>query len=141
VSSVSRPPSPREVYVRAVEAFNRGSEEYLDAYAEDAVLHSDYSPFESTREGARSFYRELWSAFPDGKLTLHETVEEGDLFAARYSYEGTHLGDFLGFRATRRRVEITKALMLMRFSDGQIVEYWGIQGDDLATQLRDPEPG
>jgi predicted ester cyclase len=141
VSSASRSPSPRELYLRAVEAFNRRSEEYLDAYSEDAVLHSDYSPFESTREGARKFYRELWSAFPDGKLTLHETVEEGNLFAARYSYEGTHVNDFLGFRATRRRVEITKALMLMRFSRGLIVEYWGLQGDDLAMQLRDPAPG
>lgn len=105
------------------------------------MLHSNYSPFESAREGARSFYRELWSAFPDGKLTLHETVEEGNLFAARYSYEGTYLGDFLGFRATRRRVQITKALMLMRFRRGLIVEYRGLQGDDLAMQLCEPEPG
>jgi len=63
----------------ALEAFNDPNrrQEYLDIYAPDVILHG-YPRGLAGLEGARSFYSQLWRAFPDARLTVdgviaHET--------------------------------------------------------------------
>jgi predicted ester cyclase len=40
-------------------------------------------------------------AFPDLRIAVEGTVAEGDEVVVRWSATGTHLGDGLGFPATR----------------------------------------
>ena len=48
----------------------------------------------------------MYSAFSDGRHTLHETFDVGDRVFVRGSFSGTHTGDFMG-PATGKPVTIT----------------------------------
>src|ERR1700722_13223774 len=82
---------------QAVAAFNdpTNRERYLDLYAPDVVLHGYPRGIEGL-EGARSFYSQLWAAFPDARLSVEETVASGDRLAARYTLSGIQAQDFYG---------------------------------------------
>jgi len=85
------------------------------------------------RESLKAYFRGLRSAFPDLKLTVLEMVAEGDRVAVLNSIMGTHQGDFLGMKATGRRVD-AMAFQLYRVESGQLAEHWEVA--DLATLMR-----
>jgi predicted ester cyclase len=68
--------------------------------------------------------RTVRSAFPDFKGTIGELIAEGDLVAARVTWQGTHHGTFFGVEPTGRTVSI-QAMHFMRMVDGRTVEWWG----------------
>ena len=63
------------------------------------------------------------AGFPDLRLTVEESVGEGDLVAQMIHFEGTHTGDFQGLPPTHRKVTFS-GLELNRFVDGRVVEHW-----------------
>ena len=65
------------------------------------------------------------SGFPDIQWSLEDTVVEDDKLAARFTMRGTHNGTFFGVPATGKPIEV-KAMNFYRFSDGQIVEEYGM---------------
>lgn len=120
---------------RAIEQFNAHDlDAYMELYADDVELHG-YPPGVEGKEGARSFYAQFHTAFPDTHLQLFETLEDGDLVATRYVVGGTHEREIMGVPPTGRRVEVG-GMTIMRFRDGKIVDRW--QAMDmlgLLTQL------
>jgi predicted ester cyclase len=108
----------------AVEAFNDSSrrDDYLKLYAPDVVLHG-YPRGLAGLEGARSFYSQLWAAFPDARLTVESVIEHEDQLAARYTLSGAHAEDFYGVAATRAET-IFEGVAWLRFKDGLAVEVW-----------------
>jgi predicted ester cyclase len=75
------------------------------------------------------------NAFPDVRITVDQSVSEGDLVAVRWSGTGTHKGDGLGLPATNRPAQFT-GMTFVRVQNGKLVEGWNIF-DQLAmfTQL------
>ena len=71
----------------------------------------------------KQFARDLRTAFPDIRITIHETLAQGDKVAARWSAKMTHSGPFLGFAATGRKVEVT-GTSIQRVVGGKIAEGW-----------------
>jgi steroid delta-isomerase-like uncharacterized protein len=71
----------------------------------------------------KEFVVKLRGAFPDMRITVNETVEEGDMIAARWTATMTHLGDQLGIAATGNRVGVT-GMSMARLRDGVMVEGW-----------------
>jgi len=63
-------------------------------------------------------------AFPDAKLTIDYQVESGNDVITRYSVNGTHTGDYLGFSPTNKKVSYT-AVFIHRVQNKKIVERWG----------------
>jgi hypothetical protein len=61
--------------------------------------------------------------FPDLRLTVEDSVGEGDLVAQRVHFEDTHTGRFQGLPPTDKRVSFS-GLELNRFADGKVVEHW-----------------
>jgi len=57
--------------------------------------------------GAASFYRELLTAFPDVDFALTDIVIGPQGVCEEATVTGTHVGDWLGFVATGRRIEET----------------------------------
>jgi predicted ester cyclase len=71
----------------------------------------------------KQFARDLRTAFPDIRITIHETLAQGDKVVARWSAKMTHSGSFLGFAPTGREAQIT-GTSIQRIVDGKIAEGW-----------------
>ena len=69
------------------------------------------------------FIRRMRAAFPDLHYTVGDVIAGGDKVVARYQFDGTHLGDALGFPPTGKKVAYT-GILIQRFVDGKIVEQW-----------------
>lgn len=67
--------------------------------------------------------------YPDMELTIHDTIEEGNKVALRWTMTGTHQGSTGDREPTGKRVEMP-AIGINRFEDGQLVESW-TQSDTL----------
>ena len=93
-------------------------------FAVDAV-DRDPSPGQGPgREGFRSFFHTLTTAFPDAHLEPQTMVADDTSVAFAYTLTGTHKGDFQGVAPTGKRIEV-RGLQIGRFENGQIIERWG----------------
>jgi predicted ester cyclase len=122
--------------MKAVAFFNRAADHsaYFDLYAPGATIHGIPPGGSSNLSEAKEFYRQLWLAFPDGRLEILDAFGEVDRIAARYTYGGTHEGDFMGTAATGKAVEWT-GITILRFTEGRCVERWN-EGDYLGLMQR-----
>ena len=108
------------------EVWNKGRAEAIDEmFAEDGVAHGlgDQGAKLIGPAGFKPFFETFRGAFPNIKVTIEDTVSEGDKVAARWVGRMTHQGDHLGFAATGRQAEIT-GMSIVRIRDGKIVEGW-----------------
>ena len=87
------------------------------------------------REGFRSFFRTLTTAFPDAHLEPQTMVADDDSVAFAYTLTGTHQGDFNGVAPTGKRIEV-RGVQIGRFENGKIAERWGSTDElGILTQL------
>jgi predicted ester cyclase len=102
--------------------FDAGDARTVDATcAADCVEHQDgFTDVESVKRGI-GFLHLLASDF---HITIEDIVAAGDRVWARLRAQGTHTGAVLG-GPTGRTFDIT-VIDICRFSDGMIVEHWGV---------------
>jgi len=84
--------------------------------------------------GFRQFYGTLRNAFPDLRYTLEDLIAEGDRVVARWRWDATHKGTFLGIPATGQSAPVT-GMAIYRLSEGKIVERW-VELDRLGLAQR-----
>ena len=111
---------------RWIDVFNaRDNAAEADVRAPDYVAHAPASlePSSLTSEAWTRFLGGFVEGFPDLRLTVEDSVGEGDLVAQRVHFEGTHTGRFQGLPPTDKRVCFS-GLELNRFADGKVVEHW-----------------
>ena len=68
-------------------------------------------------------------AFPDFKHELNSIIAEGDRAVLRVTLTGTHKGEYMGIPPTGNKINYT-GMLEGRFSEGKLVELWGV-GDML----------
>lgn len=100
----------------------------LDTLGE--LLTDDYHDHDPNNEqdvrgvdGARqeiSMYRE---AFPNFRFTMEDQQAEGDKVVTRWTWRGTHSGEFMGAAPTGKKVSMT-GITIHRLRDGKIQEGW-----------------
>lgn len=111
---------------RALDDWNRGNlEGHLELYDPNIVLHGYPPDLPPGVEGARVFYRGLWSAFPNPRLTFEDVITEGAQVAIRFNLRATHKGDFMGIQPTGKDVTVP-GITILRFAGGRCVERWNI---------------
>jgi len=93
-------------------------------FAVDAVDHDPAPGQGPGREGFRTFFRTLLTAFPDARVEPVILVADDEHVAIAYTLTGHHKGEFQGVAPTGMRIEV-RGLQIGRFRDGQIVERWG----------------
>lgn len=128
---------------QAAEHLNAGD---IDAFVEtlfavDAVDHDPAPGQGPGREGFRTFFRTLATAFPDAQIEPATLVADDEHVCIAYTLSGTHQGDFLGVPATGKAIQ-ARGLQVGRFRDGMIVERWG-STDELGIMQQigaAPEP-
>jgi steroid delta-isomerase-like uncharacterized protein len=105
------------------EILNKG-----DTAAIDALLTPDFVFYIATipggvrgRDAYKDFLHNLRNAFPDGVFTPVEQIVEGNKAAVRWTFEGTHRGEFLGVAPTGRIIT-DQGIDIFQLVDGQIAE-------------------
>jgi steroid delta-isomerase-like uncharacterized protein len=89
--------------------------------------------------GVRSRLAAVRDAFPDLQLAVDAVREQGDRVEVDWTITGTHLGLFLGYPPTGRRITVT-GHSSFRLRGGKLVERHGrLSRLDLIRQLRPAE--
>jgi steroid delta-isomerase-like uncharacterized protein len=111
---------------KAAQHLNAGEiDTFVDTlFAENCVDHDPAAGQGPGREGFRTFFRTLTTAFPDAQVKPATLVADDEHVAIAYTLTGTHRGDFHGVAATGKPIE-ARGLQIGRFRDGRIVERWG----------------
>lgn len=65
----------------------------------------------------------LFSAFPDNKMTLDDMIVEEDKAAIRFTFTGTHKGEYMGIPPTNKKVT-GSIIEIHRTAGGKLVEIW-----------------
>jgi predicted ester cyclase len=116
---------------RLAEAFVRMLNEH-DPDLVDTFVASNYRNHnvfvDDGRDANRQFWAGFFAALPDLTATTEDLVVSGDRVVGRFVYRGTHRGEFMGIRASGRRVEM-RSIDIWRVEDGMFVEHW----DELNT--------
>jgi steroid delta-isomerase-like uncharacterized protein len=96
----------------------------VESFAVDAVDHDPAPGQGPGREGFRSFFQTLVTAFPDAHIEPAHMVADDEHVSIAYTLSGTHEGDFQGVAPTGKRIE-ARGVQIGRFENGKIVERWG----------------
>lgn len=107
------------------EAVNSGNLEALRDLVTPGVVDHDPAPRQGPgAQGFIDFFKQFRAAFPDLSISLEHMVADDDCIALAYTVTGTHKGDFLGIRATGRKIK-GRGVQVARFEDGKMAERWG----------------
>ncbi|EFE67614.1 MULTISPECIES: ester cyclase [Streptomyces] len=93
--------------------------------------------------GLDHFRREMdvWRGGFDFSFRIEDQIAQEDRVCTRWSWEGTHRGDFLGIPATGKKVSMTGTTIFRFGGNGKIVEgWWQYDRLGLMTQLGVVEP-
>ena len=105
------------------EVWNKGRREAIaEMLAPDSVLHEAGADSVGP-EGFYPFFDRLNAALSDIRVTVHDTLAEGDRVCIRWSCAGRHTGDGLGVAPTGRRIDVT-GISIIRIANGKMVEGW-----------------
>ena len=117
------------------ELFNQAKLDLADEIVTpDHVTHDTSTPEHLPGpEGERQLVNLVRGAFPDGRITIEDLVAEGDRVAVRWTFRGTHRGEFMGVAPTGKEVEMG-AMDLFRVAGGKIAETWS--NVDMMTMMR-----
>lgn len=117
---------------RVLEEINKGNVGIVDELYAPTFLSHGRTAAEDTRgpQSYRQFVEVIRAAFPDLQFTVEDQIAEGDKVVTRYSFHGTHTGEFRGspigtIPATGKPATVM-GISIVRIADGKIVENWGL---------------
>lgn len=108
------------------EVWNQGREDAIDQmFAADGIAHGLGEEAVRGGESYKVFFRAFRGALPDVKVTVEDTVCEGDKIAARCSVQATHTGEGIGVAPTNQPLDFS-FMAIVRVKDDKIVEAWNV---------------
>jgi predicted ester cyclase len=112
--------SPAEVIALVAEVLNEKNLSAIDGIAAEDYVELDPFPGQAPgRQGLKGFLRDvLFPAFPDQQWVTEEQLTDGDKVVSRFTFYGTHQGDFMGVPATGKRVAV-KGVVIDRVVNGK----------------------
>ena len=127
----------REVGRRfAEEVINKKNLAVADEIVAEDFVELDPLPGQAQgREGLKQILAMLFAAFPDLHWTIEEDAAEGEKLWSRFTWRGTHRGEFLGIPATGNQVEVN-GVVIDRIVEGKMVDSRILMNDlSLMQQL------
>ena len=117
------------------EIWNQGSMAAIDEIvAAEYVQHIPPLADLHGIDALKQFLVAVRAAFPDGRFTEDDLIEEGDKVVQRWTFRATHMGEFIGVAATGSATESTGTTTL-RIGQGKVAEFWD-QWDSLGWMQR-----
>lgn len=77
-------------------------------------------------EGLKPIIRDLLTALPDLRLTIHELIQQPGRIAVRAEITGTHRGPLLGLAATGQRIHLP-IHEFHTLSEGRVTATWHME--------------
>lgn len=74
--------------------------------SEDFTEHVPFPGQGPGREGLKFALNSMFLGFPDMKWTVDEQIAEGEKVVSRFTWTGTHKGEFMGIPPTNKRVKV-----------------------------------
>ena len=109
---------------RWFQAFNdRDLQAEAAARAADFIAHVPGMPDPLDGQGWQQFIATFVGGFPDMHLAVEDVVAAGDRVAVRWTFHGTHRGEFLGIAPTGKQVTMS-AVEINRVEAGKVAEHW-----------------
>ena len=99
---------------------------YCEHYPDGKVFKKD--------EAGLKILKEFFSAFPDIVSTIEDMVAEGDKVAIRVTWQGTHLGQYMGIPATGNKIRMTNSA-IFRIENRKVAESWVNPDAGLMQQI------
>ncbi|OVE79433.1 hypothetical protein BVY01_02615 [bacterium I07] len=109
----------RQIYE---EMWNNHNIGIIDEIAAENIIIHGYAV--QGREGYKQFVKLVFEAFPDIHFTLEDQFAKGEKEVHRWTFTGTHQGEWMGIPATGKKVTVT-GMDISRFVNNKIVEDWG----------------
>jgi steroid delta-isomerase-like uncharacterized protein len=105
------------------EVWNKGNLQVTEELFAPNYIHHDPSTPEVGRgpEGEKKRATLYRNAFQDFKLTVEDTIAEGETVVARWTCRGSHKGELNGIAPTGKQFAIT-GVSVVRFASGKMVE-------------------
>lgn len=109
------------------------SESFGRVLAEDYYQHNP--DVKQGLAGIQERTKQFESVFADVAVTIDDIVAEDDKVVARFTWTGTHIGEFLGIPATHRKVSWA-GTDWWRIANGKLAEHWdNVEWASLMQQL------
>jgi steroid delta-isomerase-like uncharacterized protein len=77
-----------------------------DIVSAEFIEHVPFPGQGPGREGLKFVLSSMFTGFPDMKWTVQEQIAEGEKVVTRFTWTGTHKGEFLGIPPTNKTVEV-----------------------------------
>lgn len=91
-------------------------------YSPNLVTHSPNAP-DGNLGRLKKEASEIFQAFTDSHLVIDDLFAEGDRVAKRWTFRGTHSGEWIGIPATGKKIVVT-GNNIFRIADEKIAEFW-----------------
>jgi len=118
------------------ELWNKGNLAVADELIAPTYTHHDAATPDVGRgpESEKKRVTLYRTAFPDLRLTIEDTVAEGETVVARWTCRGAHKGDLNGIAPTGKQFAMS-GVSIVRFVGGKMAEGW-INWDALGLMLQ-----
>jgi len=90
-----------------------------------ADLMAHFTTGEMNYDAYMGMMKTIVSAFPDLQYHPEDIIAEGDKVVTRYTFTGTHQGDFQGIPATGKKIKV-EGIGILRIRAGRILEFWAV---------------
>jgi predicted SnoaL-like aldol condensation-catalyzing enzyme len=109
-----------------------------DVTAVDRLYHAGYIQHNKQappgRDGVKTFFTQLFTAFPDLHATIDHIAAEGDRVFAFMTWKATHKADLFDLKASGQPIVIHTA-EIFRIQDGRMIEHWDtVDMSDVVTK-------
>ncbi|MBN2009824.1 ester cyclase [candidate division KSB1 bacterium] len=113
-----------------VDAFNnKDINAYTKIYSPDVKYHGSGGGDDLNLDQIKSFFSNVFKAYPNGKLTIEQLIAKDDEVVYRLMFNGKNTGTWMGMGdepdmpATDKMVSC-RSIGIAKFKDGKIVEEW-----------------
>ncbi|MGE5123658.1 MAG: ester cyclase [Acidobacteriaceae bacterium] len=90
-----------------------------------ALYHTDHPDFVSDPQAEKEAYAHhirLWGGWSE---SIDEIIAEGDRVVVRWTFRGTHQGEYLGMPPTQKPV-VFSGIYIFRIAEHRIAEVWNL---------------
>jgi steroid delta-isomerase-like uncharacterized protein len=108
------------------EMFGQGNVDLIDELLHDDFVEHEAMPGMPTgKDAPKAMTAMIRESFPDLRVEVDDTIEEGNKLAVRCRFIGTHRGEWMGVPATGRSIEVN-VMDVLEFEGDKVIAHWGV---------------